>query len=298
MGEKKKSGRFGKAMAGKWGNVVIVLCAALLIFCLVKVCISLAEYRKAQKLNDKLKDDLDALISGRVTTSQTSNMTDDGTTGSGTTAITDPPIPEPVVKEEYREIYDKITVLREQYPDVFGWVHIAFSDTVVIDLPVMQATDNNYYISHAYNGETSSAGAIFADYRNTNKRLDANQNVILYGHNMNNGSMFAKVSTYYKKSDVFATVPVILYTPEGMYSFEVFSVYNSKAGEDYDTIGFAGDDLKTFCEKKRLRSYIMKDLTFTGDETIITLVTCTNFASSGRVIVHGVLTEHDSYFVD
>lgn len=296
MKNNKQSDQPKKWLAGKWGNVLIVVCAVILVVCIVRVSFAIAEYRKNDQLHNDLQNDVQNAIDNKTTTERTSAVVPGTDDQPGTqTDVVEPPRQ---VKEEYSAMYEKMTELKASYPDLFGWIYVEFDKDSQISLPVMKSTDNNYYISHAYNGEESRAGAIFADYRNTDKRLTANQNIVLYGHNMNNSSMFAKISTMYKKEQIFNNVPVILYTVEGMYTFEVFSVYNSKAGEDYDTIGFPGDELEAFCKAKAIKSYLAKEMDFTDVETIITLVTCTNYASTGRVIVHGVLTANDSYFLD
>lgn len=298
----------------KWiWNGVLVLCAAVLVFCGVKVVQSLVEYDKADKIYEGLDsvkppvpttkdpsatDDPTVTAGPEVTTTSPSTETQEpGASAGDTTETTETTAPAPVPKEEYREWYEQLSTMKEAHPDLFGWIYVAFSEKDVISLPIMQGDDNTYYIDHAYDGTKSTSGAIFADFRNTDRRITLNQNLLLYGHNMNNHSMFNLISSRYKKQNLFNTVPIIFYSMEGVYTFNVFSVYNADASvDDFDTIGFPGNDLQAFCLEKQSRSFFTKKLTFDNVRTIITLVTCLNYSDDGRVIVHGVLDGYDSYF--
>jgi len=290
-------------------NIILALCIVVVVYCVIMIVRSLQEYQRA----DDLYNDLTNSITPPPRTTEPSGTTEpQDTTGTQTTVPnpgeTDPSgktetsetettKPEPVPKEAYREWYEQLSSLKEANPDLFGWIYIAFSEKETISLPVMKGDDNSYYIDHAYDGTPSTSGAIFADFRNTDRRITLNQNILLYGHNMNNHSMFNLISSRYKKQNMFDTVPIIFYSMEGMYTFNVFSVYNAKAGiDDFDTIGFVDGDLQKFCLDKQMKSFYTKKLTFDNVQTIITLVTCLNYSDDGRVIVHGVLDGYESYF--
>lgn len=285
-------------------NVVMAVCIAVLVLCVCQIVYSVSEYKKAEDMREELEDMMSAIGSTSATETvattvsdvmETTAVTEPGVT-EDTTAVTETTEPAPVPREQYRAIYEQISTLKAQYPDLFGWIYIKFDEKHVINLPVMQGEDNSFYIHHAYDGSESKAGSITVDYRNTDRRIDLNQNIILYGHHMNDGSMFASVASQYKTQANFNSVPIVFYSTEGVYTFNVFSVYNAKDGDDYDTIGFGGDRLKEFCIEKQRKSFYSKNLTFDEKNTIITLVTCTNFGSEGRVIVHGVLDGYDSFF--
>ena len=287
-------------------NVILGICTVAIIVCGVMIVRSINDYAVTEERNDQVNsgkaDLIDQLEQHKATSSATTRPDQpQASTGesSATTAVTGTE-PTPEVREEYREIWEYLTGMKAQYPELFGWIYVKFDDDHIINLPVMQSDDNNYYIDHAYDGTKSKSGAIFADYRNTDRQLNLNQNLIFYGHNMNNQSMFALLSTKYKQRDNFDHVPVTFYTLEGVYTFDIFSIYNAKAGENYDTIAFTTENLKKFCEDLQRRSYFSKKKTFTGSETILTLVTCTNYVTDadGRVIVHGVMEGYESFFVD
>lgn len=269
-------------------NTVLILCTVAIIVCGIKVVRSLSDYSVAEEKNEQISSGMASLISGLNQSTVAVDQTSSGPNGSSQK--------EPQVREEYREIREYLVGLKAQYPNLYGWIHIEFDADHVINLPLMQGEDNNYYIDHAYDDTKSASGALFVDYRNTDRKLDLNQNLVVYGHNMNNTSMFALVSTQYKIRDHFDNIPITVYSLEGVYTFNVFSVYNGKAGENYDTVAFGRDKLASFCDELQRRSYFTKHLTFKNDDTIMTLVTCTNYASDGRVIVHGVLDGYESFY--
>ena len=291
-------------------NLVMVACIVILVLCLSQIIYSVVEYKKAEDKRGELDSIIDVIGSTAATetagkteptvteTSATelSEVTPGTASGTETEPVTETTEPAPVPREQYRAIWEQISSMKEQYPDLFGWIYIKFDEKHEINLPVMQGDDNSFYILHAYDGTPSKAGSICADYRNFGRKIDFNQNVILYGHHMNDGSMFAQIATKYKVRENFDNVPIVFYSMEGVYTFNVFSIYNAKADDDFNTIAFSQEGLKAFCLEKQRKSFFSKKLTFDEGNTIMTLVTCTNFGSDGRVIVHGVLDSYDPFF--
>lgn len=83
------------------------------------------------------------------------------------------------------------TELRKINEDIVAWVQIP---GLGVDYPVVQGEDNEYYLHHTFRKEANKAGSIFLDYRN---RVDfTDQRVIIYGHNMKDGSMFSNLKKY------------------------------------------------------------------------------------------------------
>ncbi len=105
------------------------------------------------------------------------------------------------IVEEKPEIQPSFMKLYSENSDIVGWVTLGSKDDkiVFIDYPVVQAADNDYYLTHNFKKENAERGAIFADYRNVFEPDRLSANTILYGHNMWNGdTMFAKLSRYYE----------------------------------------------------------------------------------------------------
>ena len=79
--------------------------------------------------------------------------------------------------------------LRTVNPEVIGWIWIPGTS---ISHPLLQTTDNAYYLKHAWDGTKNSCGAVFIDFRSS----PDDWNAVIYGHNMRNGSMFAEIRRY------------------------------------------------------------------------------------------------------
>lgn len=99
-------------------------------------------------------------------------------------------------KEEPKNRYLEIDFagLKAVNPDVIAWIQIPALD---ISYPVVQGKDNAYYLHHLFSGESNINGSIFVDCHNQPDFTD--QNTIVYGHNMKNGSMFGTLDKYQDK---------------------------------------------------------------------------------------------------
>ena len=189
--------------------------------------------------------------------------------------------------EEMQSQYDFLMNLKATYPDVVGYVSIPSVD---INYPVVQTTNNSYYLNHLITGEESSSGTVFLDTRCTADAATA-KNTVLYGHNMNNGTMFHNIEQLFEKADFFgATVEYI--TEDGIFVYRPFSVYRTDENDIFDKYRFADDEeYLSFCDGVAQRSYFEESLDIwpTADTGIITFVTCTNFVKTERYIYQAVL---------
>lgn len=203
-------------------------------------------------------------------------------------------VPEPESSEEPAEVYvdpyaDALrnmdfSALQEVNDDVLGWILIPWTK---ISYPVVQGNDNSYYLNHTWRNTSSSVGAIFMDYRCSQDLNDFN--TILYGHRMNNGSMFAGLK-YYKQKSYYREHPVIyLTTDRGSFQYEIFSVYEgSPSGESY-RLGLKNTASKqAFLDAAVEASLYDTGVTPTVNDYILTLSTCTGNGHSKRLIVHAV----------
>lgn len=117
-----------------------------------------------------------------------------------------------------QSLIDSAQSLNNVYPDAIGWLYIPNTS---ISYPVMQSDDNDYYLSHAYDGSYLKAGSVFLDYRCENRFM--NPINIVYAHNMKNGSMFAGVLNFadpaYFDNHRYGWIA----TPETVYRVDFFS---------------------------------------------------------------------------
>ena len=103
--------------------------------------------------------------------------------------------------------------------DVTAWLQGGPS---TINLPVVQGTDNDYYLKHLLDGYPNSNGTLFVDYRNNFLQDDI---TVIYGHKMKNGAMFGHLD-YYDRYAYYRNHPyMLLYTPDAVYELQILSSF-------------------------------------------------------------------------
>lgn len=149
------------------------------------------------------------------------------------------PVPEvwPPVKEykpNEREIdFDKLLA---ENPDVIGWIEVPGTD---VDYPLVADT-GNFYLTHDFYGEKSVYGAIYLD---ENNKGDLRQpHLVVYGHNMKDGQMFASLHKFEDEAFFDENRLVKIYTPKGQLNFEIFAAY---ARDDAYIPGIYGTEEKS-----------------------------------------------------
>lgn len=189
--------------------------------------------------------------------------------------------------EELEKMRAGLASLAQINPDIYGWISIAGTS---INYPIVQGEDNDYYLDHAYTGDYLPIGSIFADYRN-NETITKNYNTIFYGHNITSGSMFHDVTKFFE-DEYFENTYVYIYTMDGIFVYEPFSVYETRYDYNYFKTGFTStDDFVEFAEEVKANSAKEKDMEFTENDRIITLSTCTNGAYYARYALHAKLVK-------
>lgn len=182
-----------------------------------------------------------------------------------------------VEKKEYNEYYEnmrtKLNGLRRINSDVWGWITV---DKTTIDYIVMKASDNEYYLYRSYTKQYNRNGSIFADYR-TKSRVEDNRNLILYGHNMKTTqTMFYPLLEYATNEEAFKNRMITIATLDGVYTYEVFAVYDTRKTFNYIKTYFSSDeDFVDFLKLIEKKSIYHKDVDLNADTKILTLSTCT-----------------------
>ncbi len=192
---------------------------------------------------------------------------------------------------EYNEYFEKkramIVGLQRSYPDVWGWIDVPGTSVNYI---VMQSNDNKEYLYKDYDKTYTRYGSIFADYR-VSRNMSENRNTVLYGHNMNTATiMFAPLLEFAISEEAFQNKTVNIITRDGVYTYEIFSVYDTKASYNYTQTYFSSDaEFINFAERCKSKSIYQKDVEFTADSKLLTLSTCTVRRDDMRWALHGVL---------
>ena len=199
--------------------------------------------------------------------------------------------------EKYKKVDDIYEVIKTEKEDIEkedfqithknyrGWIKI---NNTNIDYPVLQAKDNKYYLDKDMNGKYLIAGSIFMNYTN-NGFVD--QNTILFGHNMKNGTMFADLTKYMKQDFFYGNNNIDIEISNGQHlEYEVFSVYVTDAKDNYIISKFKSiNEYKKTLHKIKKKSMYPLDIELNEEDKIITLSTCYYAVNDGRLVVHGKL---------
>ena len=174
--------------------------------------------------------------------------------------------------------------LRSVNSSVIGWL---YSPGTVINYPVVQTNDHEYYLTHGFNGESNVAGTLFAD-KNSVPGI-TQSNLIIYGHNMKDGSMFGSITNYGDES-YYREHPVMYFlTPNGSYRVNLIGARVMNASVDnYPTyFGDSGTYQAYLNQIGGSFLWINRDALRT-DRQLITLSTCTA-DEDDRLVLQGTL---------
>ncbi len=179
-----------------------------------------------------------------------------------------------------------LALLNEKNPDCVGWVSIPGT---TIDFPVMQNGD--FYLKHDFDGNYTDYGLPFLDERCS---LNISDNLIIYGHHMNDGSMFSELLGYEDGNYCKAHPEIILETENGAEIYQVAAVIRAAGsyapGEwsVFDQINISAGAFNTFVENlNERRLYDTGREPVFGDK-LLTLVTCEYSQRNGRLAVVAV----------
>lgn len=179
--------------------------------------------------------------------------------------------------------------LLAQNQDVVGWITI---EDTQIDYPILHSSDNIEYLTTNYYGDESRAGSIFLDYRNDITSSD--ENTVIYGHRMKDGSMFQHL-TKFLDEDFFTTHQTFEYnTLYESYEAEIFAVYHTLTDFDYIQTEFPSDEAyEQLLINIKSKSKYETDIQVNIDDQIITLSTCDYKLDPehGRLVVHAKLVK-------
>lgn len=186
------------------------------------------------------------------------------------------------ITELKKDTFDELQKINR---DIKGWISIA---NTRVNYPILQAKDNEYYLERSYDRKVIINASIFMDFRNNPSEF--NENTILYGHNMKDGSMFHDVINF-KKKDFFNKNKIIsIDTPNGSYNWEVFSVYVTDVKFDYLITQFSDKkEYSGFINTISNKSMFKSTVKVTSSDKILTLSTCSYEFKNARTVVHAKL---------
>ena len=176
--------------------------------------------------------------------------------------------------------------LKEKNKDIIAYLKV---NNTNIDYVVVKGNDNKFYLKHNLYKETNRAGWIFMDYHN---KLDGtDKNIVIYGHNTLDGTMFGTLRNVVKKEwyENKDNHHINLVLENQVLTYHVFSTYSIKV-EDYyiNTIFKNNNEFNTFVSILKKRSVYNYGVEINGEDSILTLSTCTGNGKS-RMVLHAKL---------
>ncbi len=185
--------------------------------------------------------------------------------------------------EEHNQDAESEKNLKNINPDYRFWIKVEGTN---IDFPVVQGEDNDFYLHHNFNKEKSFSGSIFVDSENN---LNDDSNIVVYGHNMRNDTMFAQIKHFKNENFFNANKYVTLYRDGKKSKFEIFSVYqeNAKDLESEIKINFSNkDEYEKYLKGQEEKSLFKREgIDLNSNDRILTLINCGYDFVNARIVV-------------
>jgi len=258
-------------------NFLLFFCLGIFIFSgwkLWEICSSYLESRKSYDLLNQYvsfsEEDADSTMPAATIQRDPDQKVD--------------PVPEEVDLSAWPEV--DFARLFEINPEVVGWIYIEGTN---INYPVVKGADNDYYLNHLFDGTYNAAGCIFLDYRCSADFSD--QNSVIYGHHMNDRSMFAGLMDYTNQDFYNEHSVVLLVTPNAYYKIQLFSGYVSDTRSGAWKLSFSQDEYLSWLDGLQRKSCFEADDMPTTEDRIVTLSTCTYEFDAAKFVLHGYISE-------
>lgn len=183
--------------------------------------------------------------------------------------------------------------LQKRNPDVYAWINIP---NTPIDYPIVQSKeDNSYYLNHTIDGTPGLPGSIYTENYNSKDFTDSN--TVIYGHRMNNETMFSSLHVYRDQLFFDENPYITIYTPSQILIYQIFATYltddkHIMLSFDFDNPAVFQRYLDEVFSIRSMDALFNKEIDVTADNHIITLSTC-SVDNVGRLLVQAVLIEEE-----
>ena len=176
--------------------------------------------------------------------------------------------------------------LHEINEDIIGWICL---DALDLSYPVVQAEDNDYYLHRTFERKDNFAGCLFLNCDNS--KYFSDQNTVIYGHNMKDGSMFGLLTRLQDQS-LYESCPYFwIFTEDRIFQYRMYSCSVVSTQGDPYRIRFLKEDFEKFLKDSRRSSLVDNTgISLTTEDHVVTLSTCT-MDDTTRFIVQGVLEQ-------
>lgn len=218
-----------------------------------------------------------------------------GSTDSQKTSVPDDSSEESAAEFEVPEKNPDWEALHAENGDIYAWLYIPGTS---VDYPVLQhPKDDTYYLEHNLDGSQGYPGCIYTERLNSKDFMD--QNTVIYGHDLNDGTMFHTLHGYKDKNFFEDNRYAFIYTPEQVFVYDIFAAYESGDEHILYTYGFAGDSgfqeyLDMIFLSRDTGAHFRDGVEVDASDRIITLSTCLDTRPDKRYLVQGVLVNETS----
>ncbi|MBP3596091.1 MAG: class B sortase [Clostridia bacterium] len=244
-------------------NKLIIFVQIILIIIIIISAIEIIKWFIYNNQSKKILDDLSSSVTITPQNENVENLNEE-------------------IKTEKAKYNVDFSNLKIRNKEAVAWIKV---NGTSIEYPIVQTNNNNFYLTHSFDKSYNSAGWVFIDYRN---KLDGtDKNIIIYGHNRRDGSMFGTQKNtltpeWYNNKE---NLEISFITEKENLKYQVFSVYEIPAEEYYIQTEFTNQNFGKFIQTLKQRS--IKDFGIEVYETdqIITLSTC-GVSNKNRVVLH------------
>lgn len=277
-------------------KTITLISAVVFIIAVILLSAYLVDLSKTKRLNDQLAAEHDVTTPTTYTVITEPPVTTVPDETQTTVVTTEPP---PLV------VLGSMESLLADNPDTAGWLTVAGTN---INNVIVQAADNEYYLDRNFYGNKSQAGTIYADFRcvvndYNNKQSD---NIILYGHNQADGTMFGTLKKYKvtqqntRNFQFYADHPTFTFSNlYEEYTYKIIAMFiievetyqnpNGIIFDYHNYIKFSSKNrtFDSFKENVLSRTAIDTGVDFEKGDKFITLSTCSNEFDQSRFVVIG-----------
>ena len=190
---------------------------------------------------------------------------------------------------------DDLTVdwkrLFETNPDIVGWIYVPGTP---IDYPVVKGSDDKEYLDRSFDGSKgwlSSKGTLFVSSQNSGDLSD--RNVVVFGHHMRDGSMFACLDDWKDQAEFDSHRDMFFLTPKGNYRLRTFARFNTTGQDKLVRTSFENDDdFHAYLEDQAAKNLVKaSDVDVAKVSKSFMFSTCEYSRSDGRAVVFASVVE-------
>lgn len=193
-------------------------------------------------------------------------------------------------ENEFRVNFDELMNINS---DTVGWIRF-YPEPAQINYPVVQGPDNDIYLSKTFSANDNTVGAIFVNVYNNPDFND--KHTIVYGHRMNDDSMFHDLAKYADKSFWESNPYFYIYTPDGRkITYHIYAAGEVlETSESYLTVFADDEEYQNFLQLTKQEAAYDTGIDVETDDTVVTLSTCVKGKDEARFVVRGVKASEDN----